>query len=196
MSQNCIQRYLAGALFLLSGSLFAGSMTHSGLDELLQLADTVVLGKVVSSSGYWKGEKIFTRSIIAVEQTLKGTVRDQLEINTLGGTAMHPRLGFPVSLAASTGVSLTPGGTFVLLLRDRGQGRYQVVGMAQGKFPVTTDPQSGRRMIVVGPKKLDVKRSQPGLEKPLNLGAQQMQLDEFITFLQQHMKTEKERTAR
>jgi hypothetical protein len=68
--------------------------------------------------------------------------------------------------------------------------------MAQGKFQVTTDPESGRRMIVVGPKKLDVKRSQPGLEKTLNLGAQQMQLDEFITFLQQHMKTAKERTVR
>ena len=196
MSQNCIQRYLAGALFLLSGSIFAGSMISSDLDELLQLADTVVLGKVVSSSGYWKGEKIFTRSIIAVEQTLKGTVRDQLEINTLGGTAMHPRLGFPVSLAASTGVSLTPGETFVLLLRDRGQDGFQVVGMAQGKFPVTTDPQSGRRMIVVGPKKLDVKRSQPGLEKSLDIGVQQMQLEEFITFLQKQMKTAKERTAR
>ncbi|MCA1779699.1 MAG: hypothetical protein LC637_10020 [Xanthomonadaceae bacterium] len=164
-------------------------MRETDLEVMLQASDLVVLGRAESVEGYWRGKKIYTLTVVSVDETIKGDAPSRLEIHMLGGTAMHPRLGLPVSMAASASVSFSPGETFVLLLDQDVEGGYRVIGMTQGKIPVITDPDTGERWIPIGPHKLGTLGDDTGdTATDVRLGSEQMRLEEFLLFIRQRIE--------
>lgn len=180
---------LGAALGLASAVVMAASMRETDLDAMLQASDLVVLGRAESVEGYWRGKKIYTLTVVSVDETIKGDAPSRLEIHMLGGTAMHSRLGYPVSMAASASVSFTPGETFVLLLDQDVEGGYRVVGMTQGKIAVITDPGTGERWVPIGPHKLGILGDNTGdTATDVRLGSEQMRLEEFLQFIRQRIE--------
>jgi hypothetical protein len=174
---------LVGALIawvLASGSALAASGRSLGLDEMIDLAEDVVVADVGESTTRWQGRMIVTDTTVHVREALKGAASGDVTVTQLGGTAVHPRLGVGVTMQASTFTSLAPGESVVLFLDHRG-GRRSLVGAQQGKLllqeaaPVpggATSPPA----VAVGPAKA---RVLPG--EGAAVGPQGMTLDELRT---------------
>lgn len=129
-----------------------------GLEEMADVADDIVLGRVVNSRPRWEGKLIVTQSVVRVEEWLKGRRGRKIKVRQLGGTAVHPVLGAAVSMTASSSVVLRPGEEVLLFVETRRRGVRGLVGGPQGKFLVREDPGTRERRIPVGPKRLMVIR--------------------------------------
>jgi hypothetical protein len=144
------------------------------LDALIDLADEVVVGEVVGSSAHFERNLIVTVTRVRVGEGLKGRPPRELELVQPGGTAVHPRLGVPVIMQASSFTAMEPGEQVVLLL-ERRAGRRLLVGAQQGKLVVAPDEESGAPAVAVGPKRL---RSMPSA-RGATIGARGLTLDEL-----------------
>lgn len=124
------------------------------LDDMVALADDIVIGRVLRSEARWQGKLIVTVSTVAVDESLKGSSAGEVAITQLGGTAAHPRLGVPVTMSVSEETTLSPGEEVILFVRQTGPGTNQVVGGAQGKLVVRPDPASGALNVSGAPHEL------------------------------------------
>jgi hypothetical protein len=134
------------------------SQRQLSVEDMADLADEVVVGRVVSSEARWQGKLIVTVSRVQVDESLKGQVTNTVEITQLGGTAVHPVIGAAVTMTASEQVTLRTGENVLLFLQKGRTGTRQVVGGPQGKFVVRTEPTTGATDLPVGPKQLTVRR--------------------------------------
>jgi hypothetical protein len=134
----------------------AASERTLGLDALIDAADAIVVGEVIGSESHFEGRLIITRSTVQVSEALKGTPETRLDVTQLGGTAVHPVIGVPVTMDASTFVALRPGEKVVLFVEPRPAGGHQLVGAEQGKLVIRDEPATGDRTLPVGPKRLRV----------------------------------------
>ena len=111
-------------------------MRRLSLDELMDGADRVVLGRVESVESTWSARRrtVLTRIRFSMEKNIKGEGAD-LTLRLLGGTAKGLRVvmsGMPV---------LAPGDHLLLFLRMvDGEQDYFLFGMAQGVFRVRPGP--------------------------------------------------------
>ncbi|MCK6556340.1 hypothetical protein L6Q96_17430 [Candidatus Binatia bacterium] len=144
---------LAGAL-----PVRAVSEREFSLDDMVSLADDIVVGRVLHSTPRWQGKLIVTVSQVAVGESLKGRPVDEVEVTQLGGTAVHPRLGVPVTMSVSEDAVLSPGEEVVLFVRQTRPGTRQLVGGAQGKLVIRPDPTSGVPTLPGAPHRLLVER--------------------------------------
>lgn len=144
------------AASLLGRPTFAASERTLGLDALIDAADAIVVAEVLESESHFEGRLVVTRSTVKVSEALKGTPETRLDVTQLGGTAVHPRLGVPVTMDASTFVALRPGEKVVLFVEPRPAGGHQLVGAEQGKLVIRDEPATGDRTLPVGPKRLRV----------------------------------------
>lgn len=142
----------ASALFPIDG--WADSQRELALEQMTDLADEIVVGKVTSSVPRWQGRLIVTVSTIEVIESIKGQIGLTMEITQLGGTAVHPRLKVPVHMSASGSAVLNPGEEVLLFVRRAKGGIRDLIGGPQGKLVVKVDPVTGDKIIPIGNKEI------------------------------------------
>jgi len=159
-----------------AGVAHADSGRALDLDELIDLAQEVVVGEVVGSTSRWQGRLVITDTVVRVEEGLKGDPPREVTITQPGGTAVHPRLGASVTTQASTFTALDTGETVVLFV-DQRAGVRTLVGAQQGKLVVepAAAMRGARRALAVGPKKLQKEPDAPHG----TIGTRGMTLDEL-----------------
>lgn len=118
--------------------LGATTLVRTGLDELVEGNERVVLGEVVDAISYWNqdGTFILTDVRIAPAETIKGKTEGELTLTLPGGT-----VGDLTTLIVG-GAELIPGRSYVLFLRPEklpgaGQG-LTLPDHCQGVFEVTS----------------------------------------------------------
>ena len=105
-----------------------------GLAELTRLADRVVVAKVEARRSRWEAGRIVTDVVLMVEDSAKGDARpgDRVVVTTLGGSVNG--IGMRV-----IGEAAFVQGETALVFMQGGKAGMQVVGMAQGRLPVSLD---------------------------------------------------------
>ena len=120
-------------------------MPRLSLPELLDRSDVVVTGRVmdrsvsVDLSSDGRPRRIWTRTKIEVLSQVKGNPGLEVSVLELGGTSGR------YSMVVPGAASLVPGEEVLLFLRCP-EPACVVVGLAQGKYRLTTDPTNGRRV--------------------------------------------------
>ena len=125
-------------LFALGSTAVAEASTlgRVDLDYLVAENDTIVVGEAVAARSYWNPARTFilTDVQLAVSQTLKGRIADEITVTVPGG-----KVGELTSVLVG-GAELVPGHTYVLFLdrvnlagvmsvlmvHDHGQGAFEV----------------------------------------------------------------------
>jgi hypothetical protein len=125
-------RSVASLAIGLAGVAAATAMISADVDELTRRSDAVVRGTVQRAESRWSadGRRILTDVEISVAEALKGSPGKRVIVQQPGGVVGD--IGQKVSGQASFQV----GEEVVVFLGRHGDQRYQVTGMAQGKFRV------------------------------------------------------------
>jgi len=147
------------------------------LEELTSGADAIVMAKCIEVESFWKNNKVFTRNLFDVQQSLLGQ-HSFITVNTLGGTAQHPVLKTPVTTHATDNFGFAAGDEFVLFLQQRGDDEFVVLGGNQGAIKVKIDPQTRSKVIDSFLKKPSVQADQDQTGKQLTF--EEMSLVEFL----------------
>jgi len=150
--------FLVAAALVFPTAGWPASQRELGFEQMVDTAEEIVVGRVVSSEARWQGKLIVTVSTVEVSEALKGPAHRRIEITQLGGTAVHPVIGTPVTMTASDQVALRSGEDVLLFVSTSKTGVRQLVGGAQGKFVVREEPTTGKSSVPVGPKQLKVVR--------------------------------------
>ncbi len=119
-----------------------------GLGELVRQADRVVVARVEARVSRWEGGRIVTDVTLRVEETAKGDARvgERVVVTTMGGSV--DGIGMKVVGEAA----FVKGETALVFLTALDAGwagvrTWEVVGMAQGRMPVTVDAATGLRQV-------------------------------------------------
>ncbi len=120
----------------------ATQIIHRTPQQLGERSELVVHGHVMTVQSAWndKRTKIFTTTVISVENTYKGAAAPVVEIIQLGGVVDNIRVNVSGSL------QWRPGEEVVLFLAPY-EGKYAVSGFSQGKFNVKRDAKTGKAYI-------------------------------------------------
>lgn len=121
-------------------------VTRLSIEDLGDLAETVVRGSVVSERPFWNDSrtKIFTEIVVAAEQTYKGQAASTVRVLQLGGEVDGVRVTVHGALA------WTPGDEVLLFLERYRGGRHVVTGLSQGRFDITRDEATGEIFVSRG----------------------------------------------
>ena len=133
----------AGLVLALPCQVSATIIRQLSLEQMVEAADTIVVGEVVEVESAWEKRRIYTHVRIAVEQSLKGEPTAELSIRLLGGSVGD------VEMIIAGQPTFKPGEKTLLFLRAQGQGQgrmHYMVGMAQGKFTVELDREGKKRV--------------------------------------------------
>ena len=144
-----IQRAFLTTLFVFIGLTISATVTLAAvmparsLEELANEATDICVCRVVEQQSQWDAEQnmIVTIVTLQAEERLKGSGGDQLQVEALGGIVGDKGLkvtGAPV---------FEQGERAVLFLKAADNDRHHVVGWAQGKFTIRTDPNTGEEQI-------------------------------------------------
>lgn len=129
---------------LLATALAAGagatSMVLLSEDDLIDRADLVVHGTVLSSeSAYRSGAiHIFTDVVIEVDEVLKGAFADPVLHVAMPGGEMDGK-----ALTISGTPAFHPGERVCVFLVRLPDQSYTTIGISQGKFTLSEDPATG-----------------------------------------------------
>jgi len=143
-------KLVSGRLVILCACLMVMTLPARGtqvqyksLEQLGEDSSAVVRGTVAEVRSFWneKHTKIFTATIIAVDESYKGHPDGTVEVLQIGGTVDN------VQVTAHGALHWTTGEEVVLFLEAFTEGRYQVAGFSQGKFIVVRDPDTGAAYI-------------------------------------------------
>jgi hypothetical protein len=117
------------------------------LSALVARSRHILVGIARKGEAIWEmtdaGRRIVTYREVAIEQTLDGRppAERTLVIRTLGGSVGD------IGQIVHGEAELEPGRTSVLFLREHVAGLFSVTAMAQGHYPLVTDPQGLTRMV-------------------------------------------------
>jgi len=103
----------------------------------------VVRGKVASVRSFWNDAhtKIFTETVIQVDETYKGQGAGEVRVVQMGGVVDNMQMHVYGAL------SWHPGEEVLLCLDRLDVDRYRVAGFSQGKFHIERDPATGEPFI-------------------------------------------------
>ncbi len=139
------QTILAGLVltFALAPLTLATQIIHRTPQQMGQQSSLVIQGKVTRMRSYWndKGTKIYTETMVQIDQTYKGTNPGMARVLQLGGTVGNVK----VTVAGALHWKL--GEEVVLFLEQATADAYQVSGFSQGKFNVERDPKTGQAFL-------------------------------------------------
>jgi len=137
------------ALGLIGSSASAAVVLKLDVSDLTSLSHAVIVGQVVDTRSQWNGkhEYIQTFTRIRVEEVAKGRARSGqiITVRELGGSVGDH------NGALIGGATYSPGErvlVFAQHAKDGTAGIFQTVALSEGKFLVSTDSQSGRRIAV------------------------------------------------
>lgn len=161
------QGVVAFAVMLLVGiglcipSAMAVYMKNLSIEEMVKKADVICIGKVAKKESRWVSGHIETTMAINVSEYLKGNIGNVVEITQVGGVLKEPIpiaqyvTGMPefykneeVLLFLSTqkrSLAFTPAKA--PSPKSRLLNSPQVVGLAQGKYTIVTDPDTGEKRV-------------------------------------------------
>ncbi len=148
---------------------------YKSVEQLGEDSSAVVRGTVANVRSFWneKHTKIFTVTLIAVDESYKGRPGGTVEVLQLGGIVDN------VQVTAHGALHWTAGEEVVLFLEAYTEGRYQVAGFSQGKFNIERDPDTGaayiKRQALDGAQLVGA----PG-GKDIVVGLEKISLEKFI----------------
>jgi hypothetical protein len=155
-------------------------------EELAEQAETIFVGQCVSIKSEWNEErtKIFTYITVSPQNFLKGSGRPQtVVIKQPGGEVGE--IGMRVD-----GISVFEEGEEVLLFLQRDQRDfYKTIGLSQGKFSISTDQDTGRKVLVK--KRVELVRNPDGKigKKVVEIKPERKTfLDDFTTRIRDTLK--------
>ena len=154
----------------------ATTVRHVDTRGLVESSQEIVIGRVAQVRAAWneKHTKIYTEVEIEVDSSLKGEAARRLTLRQLGGEVDGVRYTVPGC------ATFRPGEEALLFVwRDR-TGRAQVNALAQGKFDISRDAATGRRVVQRSEAGLafrDVKSLQRAAE---GMPAPRIELDEMV----------------
>jgi len=139
-------------LLALVPAVSATTMVPLSLDSMTAIADDVVLGRVLYSFSYWNEDRsaIVTETHIAVDRYLKA-------VEPVQSAQPYVTVRQPGGMVGSYGMRTAAAGTFddnewvLVFLKQSQEGRYQLVGLGQGKFSIVQN--SAGEQTVVGSSK-------------------------------------------
>ena len=134
---------LALLVALYSPAVLATKIIEMNPEELAVQATEVVRGTVIRVGSFKNdsGTKIFTETIITVEESYKGTAADEVRLVQLGGEVDGVRVTVHGAL------NWTQGEEVVVFLEPYQDGSFHVAGFSQGKFKIERDPSTGRAFV-------------------------------------------------
>lgn len=130
-------------VIVLAPFLQATQILYRSPQQLGEESSLVILGKVRNVNSYWNESrsKIFTETVVEVDETYKGQTGSIVRIIQLGGVVGHVRMTVHGAL------HWRPGEEVLLFLEPFSAGAFQVSGFSQGKFEIERDPVSGRAFV-------------------------------------------------
>jgi hypothetical protein len=133
----------AGLPIICAPAVLATKIIHMNPEKLAANSSTVVRGTVtlVESFRNASGTKIFTETVIAVDESYKGDPGNEVRLLQLGGVVDG------VQVTVHGALHWTHGEEIVVFLEPYQGGRFHVAGFSQGKFKVERDPVTGRAFI-------------------------------------------------
>lgn len=133
----------AASLILPAGPLQATSAIPLTVEDLVANSTTIVHGTVLSTRSHWNEDRslIVTDVTLRVTSLLRGPAAGEIVITQPGGSV--GKLGVEIPGASA----FRAGEETVLFARVDGQGNLQPTGLDQGRFPVTTDARTGKRVV-------------------------------------------------
>ncbi len=129
------------ALLMLVLSAGATTIVRMNLDELTGAAHVVARGKCVSSEARWDRGNIWTFTTFEVEETLKGTVPQQITIRLPGGKVWH------LTSTVDSVPQFRTGEEAFLFLEPTAAGDLSVTGWVQGTFRVRRDAETAKETV-------------------------------------------------
>jgi len=117
----------------------ASTLVSLDLPELVFMSEAVVVGRVVKSSSFLEGSRIYTVHEVSVTESISSDAtldQQKIEIMTLGGKTEH------FSQVVFGEAELKKGSLYLLFLKCRDY-HWVPAGMAQGAYPVIWDESSG-----------------------------------------------------
>jgi hypothetical protein len=147
---------ISSIALLVAALVFAGAAQATQIilqtpQQLGQASPLVVRGKVSTVRSYWNEThtKIFTETVVQVDEAYKGQATSTARVIQMGGVVGNVRMHVYGALAWQTGEEV------LLFLEPDGHGAHRVCGFSQGKFLIERDPATGEA-FVVGPALDDV----------------------------------------
>lgn len=121
----------------------ATQVIYKSPQQLGEESALVVQGRVASVRSFWNPQKtkIFTETIVAVDETFKGAPSRTVSLLQLGGEVNGVRTNVHGALRWRVDEEV------VLFLEPYVEGNYHVSGFSQGKYNVVRDPQTGEPFI-------------------------------------------------
>src|SRR5262245_53818044 len=113
------------------------------LDDLVKKSGRIIVGKCVSRESRWNDRNtlILTKARFAVSEPLKGSSDAFVDVVTVGGTLdgiTQTVSGMPV---------FEPEEQALLFLEPSKNGQWQPLGLAQGKFRILRNKQTGEEEV-------------------------------------------------
>ncbi|MGO8819066.1 MAG: hypothetical protein ACLQVG_30870 [Terriglobia bacterium] len=142
---------------------WATTMVSLSMDQLTQSASDIVRAHVVEQASGWNAARtqIVTITTFAVSQTLKGNASPTVQVRQLGGKVGN------ITVSVPGDISFRPQREYILFLEPAGGSpNYNVVGMAQGAYPVYQDPISHDERVVLPPGQSQIQRVMSGGGRP------------------------------
>lgn len=134
----------AAVLLVLSLSATSAMATSAlaplSIDELTDLSDLVIEGRVVSIESSRENDRIFTYIEVEVGERLKGLSGRSATLKLYGGVYENTRTRVVGAPCMSTGEEV------MLFLKANGTGTFDVVNLAEGKFEIVRDPTGPARV--------------------------------------------------
>ncbi|MGI0117180.1 hypothetical protein ACQ96U_10280 [Zooshikella sp. RANM57] len=145
------------------------------LNELIERANYIVYAKCDKVESFWRNNKVFTGYGFSLIDSIKNDVQ-YINIETIGGTALHPLLKTKISTNVPGSVNFKLSDKVILFLnKNEENGQLNVVGGSQGVFRVKVDEKGNKSVVTFVKKaKLDIKNSKAELLH------ESIKLDEFI----------------
>jgi hypothetical protein len=166
-------RSWAVALALVSASApaWATSMLLTDVNTMSKTSDAIVRGKVKRLESRWSGDKmrIFTEVEVEVAESLKGEPAQTVKIRQPGGQVGD------IAQVVSGLASFQEGEEVVVFLEKRGGQRFQVSGMAQGKFRVERS-SDGKAAYAIPDGLGDAQLLDPVTRQPVKADRQTLEL--------------------
>lgn len=150
----------------------ATTLERLSVDTMVEKSTSIVRGKVVSIQGENRNGLIFTKYLVEVTESWKGSQERLVEVYVPGGVANGLRQTIPGA------PSLEQGDECVLFLWASGSGRRQIIGLSQGLFNVVTDDEGGTLLERPGAKELMI---DPATKRPVRDTTIRMPLGELKT---------------
>ncbi|MEW5978067.1 MAG: hypothetical protein AB1898_19910 [Acidobacteriota bacterium] len=135
---------LAGCFLFIGGTAWATTVERLSLEELVQKSNRIVQGQCLSTESRWTADHrlVLTRSRFAVTEDLKGKSGGFITVITVGGTVDN------ITQTVSGMPEFRTHEEVVLFLEPAKSGGWQPLGLAQGKYRIVRDSQSGQDEVI------------------------------------------------